>query len=128
MENPKNWPLTPKWVWTAILASFALISSVSCSVVAPALVTIAKDFEITTKVEQQLALSIMALAYAVGPLLFGPLSEVYGRGVVLHSSNMMDLVFTVACGFSKTKSQLTAFRFLAGFGGQGAVFRKHPLS
>lgn len=83
--------------------------------------TIAEDFEITTKVEQQLVLSIMVLAYAFGPLLFGPLSEVYGRVVVLYFSNMMYLVFTVACGVSKRKSQLIAFRFLAGFGA-GAPF------
>lgn len=71
---------------------------------------------ITTRVEQQLVLSIMVLAYAFGPLLFGPLSEVYGRVIVLHLSNMIYLVFTIACGFSKRPSQLIAFRFLAGFG------------
>ena len=78
--------------------------------------TIAKDMGITTRVEQQLVLSIMVLAYAFGPLLFGPLSEVYGRVIVLHLSNMIYLVFTIACGFSKRPSQLIAFRFLAGFG------------
>lgn len=98
------------------MASFTLISSVSSSIIAPALVTIAKDFEIATKVEQQLVLSIMVLAYAVGPLLFGPLSEVYGRVPVLLFSNTMYLVFTIACGVSKRKSQLIAFHFLAGFG------------
>lgn len=115
-ENPKNWSLAQKWVWTAILTSFTLISSVSSSIIATALVTIAKDFEITTRVEQQLVLSIMVLAYTFGPLLFGPLSEVYGRVLVLRLSSMIYLVFTIACGFSKRQSQLIAFRLLAGFG------------
>lgn len=102
----------------------SLTSPLSSSIVAPALVTFAKDFEITTKVEQQLVLSIMVLAYAIGTLLFGPLSEVYGRAVVLHPSNMMYLLFTVACGFSKTESQLGCISLYRWIWGQCAVFRE----
>ena len=36
--------------------------------VAPALASIASDFDITNKVESQMVLSIFVLAYAVGPL------------------------------------------------------------
>lgn len=85
--------------------------------VAPALGTIAGEFQITSSMEQALVMSIFLLAYAVGPFLLGPLSEIYGRTVVLQSANMVYLVFNTACGFADGKGQILAFRFLSGLGG-----------
>lgn len=89
--------------------------------VAPALPTIAQEFGIHNEVESQLVLSIFLLAYAIGPLLLGPLSEIYGRTIVLQLANLFYLVFNIACGVSQSKTQLTAFRFLAGLGGSAPL-------
>lgn len=56
-----------------------------------------------------------------GPLLFGPLSEVYGRVRVVQSSNILYFVFNLSCGFANTGPQMLAFRFLAGFGGSAML-------
>lgn len=85
--------------------------------VAPALVTIGKEFNITSSMEQVLVMSIFLLAYAVGPFLLGPLSEIFGRVVILQLANLFYLVFNTACGFAQTKQQILAFRFLSGLGG-----------
>lgn len=85
--------------------------------VAPALDTIAVEFRITSGFEKALVMSIFLLAYAIGPFLLGPLSEIFGRVVVLQSANMVFLVFNTICGFAKTKEQMMAFRFLSGLGG-----------
>jgi MFS family permease len=37
---------------------------------------------------ENMTLSIFVLAYALGPLLWGPLSELFGRLVILQVSNM----------------------------------------
>jgi MFS family permease len=63
-----------------------------------------------------MAMSSFILAVAVGPLLLGPLSEIFGRVIVLHSSNLMFLVFNTLCAISRTKGELIAFRVLSGFG------------
>ncbi len=84
--------------------------------IAPAITSIAKEFRITNEVEQQLVLSIFVLAYAVGPLVLGPLSEIYGRVPVLQISNLIYLIFNTACGASRNKGQMIAFRFLSGLG------------
>jgi len=42
--------------------------------IAPALDQIMRDFDITVQLEAQITLSIFVLAYAVGPMLLGPLS------------------------------------------------------
>ena len=89
--------------------------------VAPAIASIAAEFHITNVVEQQLVLSVFVLAYAIGPLLLGPLSEVYGRVPVLQLANLFYLVFNTACGGSKNKGEMIAFRFLSGIGGSAPL-------
>lgn len=89
--------------------------------VAPALPTIAADFNITNEVESQLVLSIFILAYAIGPLFIGPLSEMYGRARVLQLTNLIYLAFNIGCALSQTKGQILAFRFLSGLGGSAPL-------
>lgn len=85
--------------------------------VAPALPTMAQEFGIKSDIEQYLLMSIFLLAYALGPFIIAPLSEMYGRVVVLQSTNMFYLVFNTVCGFATSREQMLAFRFLSGFGG-----------
>ena len=120
-ENPKNWTKKQKWAATFVVSSFTFISPVSSSMVAPAISSISKDFNITNMVEQQLVLSVFVLAYAIGPLFLGPLSEIYGRVPVLQLSNLFYLVFNIACGFSRNKGEMIAFRFLSGLGGSAPL-------
>ena len=84
---------------------------------APALASMAKQLNVTTKIETNMILSIFVLAFAVGPLICGPLSEVYGRTVVLQLANLVYLAFNTGCGFATSKGQVLAFRFLSGLGG-----------
>jgi len=62
-------------------------------------------------------LSVFILASAVGPLIISPLSEVYGRRLVLHLTMLSFFIFNLGCAFCKTGAQLLALRFLAGIGG-----------
>jgi multidrug resistance protein len=89
--------------------------------VAPALTSIASEFNITNEVELSLTLSIFVLAYAVGPLFLGPLSEMYGRVIVLQLANAFYLCFNLGCGFAQSKGQMIAFRFLSGLGGSAPL-------
>lgn len=116
-RNPLNWTRRKKWVSTVLVSSFTFISPVASTMVAPALPDIADQFSITSDVEQALVMSIFLLAYAIGPFVLGPLSEVFGRVVVLQSANIFYLIFNTACGFAQTKEQMMAFRFLSGLGG-----------
>ncbi|MCJ1337730.1 hypothetical protein MMC09_003013 [Bachmanniomyces sp. S44760] len=119
--NPKNWSRRHKWAATFVVSSFTFISPVSSSMVAPAITAIASEFGIQNQVEQELVLSVFVLAYAVGPLFIGPLSEIYGRVPVLQLANLFYLVFNTACGASKNKAMMIAFRFLSGLGGSAPL-------
>ncbi|KAJ5351251.1 hypothetical protein N7452_000225 [Penicillium brevicompactum] len=115
-ENPKNWSMKKKWAATITVSLFTFISPVSSSMVAPALSSLAAEFNVTDEVVSQLMLSIFVLAYAVGPLFLGPLSEIYGRTIVLQLANLFFLVFNIGCAVSKTKVQMIVCRFFAGLG------------
>jgi hypothetical protein len=119
--NPQNFSNARKWMATFVVSSFTFITPVSSSIVASALEPIAHDFHITNPVESQLILSIFILAYAVGPLFLGPLSELYGRVRVIQIANLFYLAFNIACGVSQTKGQMLAFRFLSGLGGSAPI-------
>ncbi|KIW09458.1 uncharacterized protein PV09_00338 [Verruconis gallopava] len=120
-ENPKNWSMKRKWAATFVVSAFTFISPVSSSMVAPALTKVAADFHITNETETALVLSIFVLAYAIGPLFLGPLSEVYGRVRVIQYSNLFFLAWNIGCGFAQSSGQMMAFRFLSGLGGSAPL-------
>ncbi|KPM41351.1 putative transporter [Neonectria ditissima] len=113
--NPKDWPTSRKWAVTDVLSATGFIRIMVSTIMAPALGTIAKELDMNSA-ESVMALSIYLLATAFGPLVIGPLSEIYGRQRILHASNVWFLVWNIACGFASTKGLLIAARFLAGFG------------
>ena len=89
--------------------------------IAPALTAIGKDLNITNDITLSTTLSIFILAYAIGPLFLGPLSEIYGRVLVLQLANLFYLLFNLGCGLAQTKVQMIIFRFLAGIGGSAPL-------
>ncbi|KAJ5261256.1 MFS multidrug transporter [Penicillium angulare] len=120
-ENPKNWSSTNKWMAVVMVSLFTFVSPVSSSMVAPALDKVAEDLDISSEFVLQLTMSIFILAYAVGPLFLGPLSEVYGRTIVLQLSNLFFLAFNIGCGFAQNTTQMIVFRFFAGLGGSAPL-------
>ena len=120
-KNPKNWSKKKKWIATFVVSSFTLMSPLSSTMVSPSIQAISQEFNITNEVLQQMLLSTFILAYAVGPLFIGPLSEIYGRVHVLQIANLLFLVFNTACGGCTSGGQMIAFRFLAGLGGSAPL-------
>jgi multidrug resistance protein len=121
MENPRNWSLHRRWAVIAIVSSYTFLSPLSSSMIAPALQTISVQFHVTSTVEQSLMLSVFVLSYAIGPMLLGPLSEMFGRRVVLQTANAFFIIFTVACAVAQDRIQLSIFRFFAGLGGSAPL-------
>ncbi|KAF9221257.1 MFS general substrate transporter [Gyrodon lividus] len=89
--------------------------------VAPATGQLAADFGIHNNVIVALTTSIFVLAFAIGPLFLGPMSEIYGRSRVLQLANLWYLAWNLGCGFAQNENQLLAFRFLAGLGGSAPL-------
>lgn len=63
-----------------------------------------------------LTLTVYLLALALGPLVFTPLSEIYGRRRVINISSVIFTASIIACIFATLTGEQIAFRFLAGIG------------
>lgn len=103
------------------MSTFLFFTLLASTIAAPTLPLIAQDLDIQNDVETQIVLSIYVLSYAVGSLVFAPLSETYGRIPVLHTTNVLFLAFNTVCGFAKLERVMIAGRLLAGLGGSGAL-------
>ncbi|KAJ7881732.1 major facilitator superfamily domain-containing protein [Mycena olivaceomarginata] len=114
-SNPQDWPHSRKCVVTDVLSATGFCRIMVSTIMAPALPTIKAQLHMNST-EAAMALSIHLLATAFGPLVIGPLSEIYGRKNILHACNAWFLVWNFVCGFAGTKELLIAARFLAGFG------------
>lgn len=56
------------------------------------------------------------IGYIFGPIIFGPLSESYGRRASLLSSFAVYTAFTLACALAPNWPALLTFRFIVGVG------------
>lgn len=106
---------------TTLMSTFLFFTLLASTVAAPTLPFITRDLKIESDVQTQIVLSVYVLSYAMGSLLFAPLSETYGRLPVLHSTNILFLAFNTVCGFTKSERLMIVGRLLAGLGGSGAL-------
>ncbi|KAH8702168.1 synaptic vesicle transporter [Talaromyces proteolyticus] len=115
-SNPKNWSFKRRWLATGLVSLITFMTPIASSMIAPAEFAINRDLDVHSTFDSELIFSIFLLAFVVGPLFLAPLSEVYGRVIVLQLANVWFLIFNLVCGFAQNVSQMLAFRFLAGLG------------
>lgn len=115
--NPRNWPNVRKWKATITVSLYTFLGPFSSSIISPATTQIAEEFGVTNVTVKALIVSIFILAWAIMPLFVAPLSEIFGRKIVLTVSIFFLVIFNVACGLSHSLTQILVFRFLAGCGG-----------
>jgi hypothetical protein len=77
-ENPLNWSSTYKWYVIMILACMTFVVSFGSSVWSTATIVTAEEFGVSQEV-MILGVTFYVIGIALGPLVFGPLSELYGR-------------------------------------------------
>ena len=79
------------------------------------------DFFQTSSSMVQLGLTTSMIGLAAGQLIFGPLSDKYGRRSPLLLAMILFLLATLGCIFSHTISLFVLSRFLQGIAGAGGV-------
>ena len=61
-----------------------------------------------------LTISMFVVGYCVGPLLWGPLSETYGRKIPMCIAFLLYTGFQVGCSLAPNTGAILTFRFLGG--------------
>jgi MFS family permease len=59
--------------------------------------------------------------YSMGPILLGPISELYGRWPILQTGSLVYLASNIGAGFCTSIIQLLAFRLLSGVGASASL-------
>ncbi|KAG0657635.1 hypothetical protein C6P46_006289 [Rhodotorula mucilaginosa] len=117
--NPQNWTKTKKTI-TANSAISTLCIAFGSSVVSaaiPELTTVfGKDLTVLT-----LSVSLYVLGFALGPLLWAPFSEQWGRRPIFIITYALFAIFNIPCAVAKNVETLLVCRFLAGFFGSSPL-------
>jgi len=101
---------------TAIIAAMVAIGPISTDMYLPAFPVLITYFD--TGIEQvQFTLSIFLIGFAAAQLLYGPLSDRYGRKPALLSGMVLFLLSTIGIVFVDNIEMLIALRFFQALGG-----------
>ncbi|KAI4230710.1 MAG: hypothetical protein L6R40_007967 [Gallowayella cf. fulva] len=119
-ENPQNWKTAYKGWLTFQLGMLALAASLGSSIISPAGNAIAHYAHISLEVAT-LPLSLYILGFVFGPLLWGPISEVWGRKVSMLPAMFCLALFSIGTATSKTPAAIMITRFLGGVFGSAPV-------
>ncbi|KAF3769360.1 MFS general substrate transporter [Cryphonectria parasitica EP155] len=120
VENPVNWSILSKWVYTGIVVGMAGIVGFSSSVHTPAIHAIAEDFN-TSRTASTLGATMYLIGFGFGPFLFAPLAEVLGRNFIYYSTFLAFCLANLGCALSPNIAAFLIFRFIAGFSGSPSV-------
>lgn len=120
-RNPMDWPNVKKWTIVMTVAFATLAVAFVSSAYSGATRQIIEEFQISQEVAT-LGISLFVLGFAVGPLLWAPLSELYGRQVLFCGTYAMLTAFNAGAAGVNSAAGLIVLRFLAG------VFGSSPLT
>jgi MFS transporter, DHA1 family, multidrug resistance protein len=120
--NPQNWSSLKKSFIVFVICTYTWVAYVGSSIFAPSEGGVEQHFGVSPIVAE-LGLSLFVLAYGVGPLIFGPLSEIpiIGRNPVYYLTFFMYWVLSFPTAIVDDFGGLLALRFLQGFFGSPAV-------
>lgn len=112
-EDPRNWPTRQKWNYTVLLGIICFDVAMMSAIITGDMDSPAAYFGVSMEV-MCLCVSLMVWGFGLGPMLFAPLSEEFGRNPVYLVTLFIAVVFIVPCGAAKNIGTLLAFRFLDG--------------
>lgn len=102
-----------------LLGALAACGPIATDMYLPSLPAIAGGFGVTAAAAQRTLTSFMA-GFSIGMLLYGPLSDTYGRRPVLLGGIALFTLASVGCFVAGSIDMLIAVRFLQAFGAGAA--------
>ncbi|KAK7193893.1 hypothetical protein DPSP01_010145 [Paraphaeosphaeria sporulosa] len=120
-RNPMTWSTTKKWVGCVCMAFATLTVSFCSSAFSGGVRQILMEFDVSQEVVT-LGISLFVLGFALGPLLWAPFSELYGRQIVFFGTFLAFVAFNAGAAGSKNIWTLLILRFFSG------AFGSSPLT
>ncbi|TRM61103.1 major facilitator superfamily domain-containing protein [Schizophyllum amplum] len=112
--HPQNWSKVKKWYLTMAGGLLVLNATFASSAPSGVIQQMMEEFTFSREVGV-LTISLFVAGYCIGPLLWGPLSEQYGRRIVFLVAFFVYTGFQVGCALSPNTGSIIVFRLLGGF-------------
>jgi hypothetical protein len=80
-DDPKNWSKAYKWWCTMVVAVTCFVVAFASSVITADIAGVAKEFHVSEEAAL-VSISVFVVGFGVGPMIFAPLSEVFGRQII----------------------------------------------
>lgn len=119
--RPANWPLRKKVTTTLLYGLVTMSATWASSCYSPGTAQVAAEFGVGSQVAV-LGTSLFLIGFGVGPLLWAPLSEVYGRRLAVFVPMFVAACFSFGSAASKDFQTLMLTRFW------GAFFASAPVT
>ena len=127
-RHAQNFPMRKKVQVACVLIFFSLGATLCSSIFSAATGAVEQEFKVGQEVVTLGGTSLFVLGYALGPMIFAPISELYGRRVPILVATFGFAIFNTAIAVAKDYQTLAISRFFAGIFGScplavtGAVF------
>ncbi|KAF2117138.1 major facilitator superfamily domain-containing protein [Lophiotrema nucula] len=112
-ENPLNWTTLKKLALTGTVCLAVFILSFASSVFAPANEVTAQEYAVSRTV-MSLSIALFIGGFTLGPLFFGPLSEMLGHLIPLWTGIAAIALFQIPLGIATNVATILISRFIAG--------------
>ncbi|KAJ5945028.1 hypothetical protein N7516_005196 [Penicillium verrucosum] len=112
-RNPMNFSEVKKWTFTMLVA----VATLAVSLVSSAYTGGIKEIMMQFHIGQELAtlgVSLFVLGFAIGPLLWAPLSELFGRQILFVTTYAALTAFNAGVAGSQNAWSVIILRFFAG--------------
>lgn len=112
-QNPHNWPLWVRWTYTILLSILVISVAYGSACITGGLFTVEDKFHVSEEVAI-LSCSLMVIGFSLGPLIWSPVSDLFGRRVAYFISLGLYVIFNIPCALAKNIGTLLVCRFLCG--------------
>jgi hypothetical protein len=80
-EDPKNWSKLYKWYITMVVAVTCFVVALCSSIITSDVGGVSESFGVSHEAAL-VPISVFVVGFGVGPMIFAPLSEVFGRRII----------------------------------------------
>jgi MFS transporter, DHA1 family, multidrug resistance protein len=112
MQNKQSF----EFEFVALMASLMSIVALSIDALLPALPEIGESLGVNNPNSNQLLITMIFLGLGFGQLIFGPLSDSFGRKPIVYIGFMLFIIASIICVTTKTFEMMIIGRILQGIG------------
>ncbi|KAF9476561.1 MFS general substrate transporter [Pholiota conissans] len=116
IDDPQNLSTIRKWIIVVTISTAALCVATASSMAGFAEDGVSRELHVGHTVAI-LSISLYILGLGLGPLIFGPLSEIYGRNLIYRVSYSLFFALNWPVAFAPDIAVHLIFRFITGFCG-----------